>query len=114
MNNSSGGLRIDKWLWFARLSKSRSLAARLCAAGQVRVGGAAALKPNHPVRVGDVVAVPQGRQLRTVRVLALGNRRGPASEAQALYEETAPPRPLREPSLEWEPLLPEIPHSIDR
>jgi ribosome-associated heat shock protein Hsp15 len=111
---STGGLRIDKWLWFARLTKSRSLAAQLCTDGQVSVGGVATRKPNHAVRIGDVVRVPQGRNLRTVRVLALGERRGPASEARELYEEAAPPQPLRGPLPEWEPLLGEAPASIDR
>jgi ribosome-associated heat shock protein Hsp15 len=102
---SETSLRIDKWLWFTRLAKSRSLAARLCAEGHVSVGGTPVSKPNHGVRVGDVVRLPQGRQWRTVRVLALGVRRGPASEAQGLYEEAAPPQPLREHMPEWEPLL---------
>jgi ribosome-associated heat shock protein Hsp15 len=102
---SAGGLRIDKWLWFARLAKSRSLAARLCAEGHVSIGATMVPKPNHVLRVGDVVRVPQGRQWRTVRVLSLGERRGPASEARELYEEAAPPQPLREPLPEWEPLL---------
>jgi len=102
---SETSLRIDKWLWFTRLAKSRSLAARLCAEGLVSVGGATVSKPNHAVRVGDVVRLPQGRQWRTVRVLALGARRGPAAEAQGLYEEAAPPQPLRERLADWEPLL---------
>jgi len=80
-------------------------AARLCAEGLVSVGGATVSKPNHAVRVGDVVRLPQGRQWRTVRVLALGARRGPAAEAQGLYEEAAPPQPLRERLADWEPLL---------
>ena len=99
-------LRIDKWLWFARLAKTRSLAARLCAAGAVTVGGTVAMKAHHAVRVGDVVSAPQGRSLLTVRILALGRRRGPAPEARLLYEEAAPPRPLRGKD-EWEPLLAE-------
>jgi ribosome-associated heat shock protein Hsp15 len=87
-------LRLDKWLWFARLTKSRSLAARLCEAGAVAIAGRATLKPHHPVRIGDVLTVPQGRVIRTVRILDLGSRRGPASEARTLYAETLPPRRL--------------------
>ena len=97
-------LRIDKWLWFARLAKSRSIAARLCAAGAVVIGGTAALRPSHPVRIGDVVAVPQGRLLHTVRVRALGIRRGPAAEARLLYEAAEPPRALAA-SEAWESLF---------
>jgi ribosome-associated heat shock protein Hsp15 len=107
-DNAAAGatLRIDKWLWFARLAKTRSLAARLCAAGVVTVGGAVAMKAHQAVRIGDVVGAPQGRSLLTVRILALGNRRGPAPEARLLYEHIAPPRPLRGKE-EWEPILAE-------
>jgi ribosome-associated heat shock protein Hsp15 len=98
--------RLDQWLWFARLAKSRSLAARLCAAGAIRVNGATVTKPNQTVRIGDVVVVPQGGVQRTVRVLALGLRRGPASEARGLYLETAAAR-LRDIAPAWVPLLDE-------
>jgi len=88
----AASLRLDKWLWFARLTKSRSLAARLCEAGAVTIAGRAMPKPRHPVRVGDIVTLPQGRVIRTVHVAALGNRRGPASEARQLYLEPNPPQ----------------------
>jgi ribosome-associated heat shock protein Hsp15 len=96
-------LRLDKWLWFARLTKSRSLAARLCEAGAVAIAGRATLKPHHPVRIGDVVTVPQGRVIRTVHVAALGKRRGPATEARQLYLEPDPPQRL--PQEAWTKLL---------
>jgi ribosome-associated heat shock protein Hsp15 len=99
-----GKTRLDQWLWFARFAKSRSLAARLCAAHAVAVNGKPVKKPNQTVRVGDFVVVPQGGWQRTVRVLALGLRRGPASEARALYEEAAA-APLRAAGPEWVPLL---------
>jgi ribosome-associated heat shock protein Hsp15 len=102
---SAATMRVDKWLWFARLAKSRSLAARLCAAGAVEVSGRIAAKPNHSVRIGDVVIVPQGRLIHTVRILALGTRRGPAPEAQRLYEAAAPPRPIVSNEPRWEMLL---------
>jgi ribosome-associated heat shock protein Hsp15 len=98
-----GERRLDQWLWFARLAKSRSLAARLCAAGAVLVNGGAARKASHMVRAGDAIVVPQGARQRAVRVLALGTRRGPSAEAQMLYEETAlPPAPE---AAAWTPLL---------
>jgi ribosome-associated heat shock protein Hsp15 len=97
--------RLDQWLWFARFVKTRSLAARLCAAGAVTVNGSPARKANHLVRIGDTVAVPQGAFRRTVRVLALGARRGPASEARLLYEETAAPVHRSELAQAWAPLL---------
>lgn len=99
--------RLDQWLWFARLAKSRSLAARLCAAGAVRVNGATVTKPNQAVRVGDFVVVPQGGWQRTVRVLGLGLRRGPAAEARGLYEEVAAALRIRDPAPDWVPLLDE-------
>ena len=99
--------RLDQWLWFARFVKSRSLAARLCAAAAITVNGVIIRKTNHPVRVGDTVVLPQGALCRTVRVVALGLRRGPAPEARLLYEEAA--APIRLPKLipEWVPLLAE-------
>ncbi len=84
-------LRLDKWLWHARFFKSRSLAARVCAAGRVRRNGEPQNKPGARVRVGDVLTFPQGRTVRTVAVAALGERRGPAKEAALLYEDLAPP-----------------------
>jgi ribosome-associated heat shock protein Hsp15 len=102
---SGAVMRVDKWLWFARLAKSRSLAARLCAAGAVVVSGRIAPKPNHSVRVGDVVMVPQGRLIHTVRIVALGTRRGPAPEARRLYETAAPSRPVVVDEARWEMLL---------
>jgi ribosome-associated heat shock protein Hsp15 len=99
-----GKTRLDQWLWFARFAKSRSLAARLCTAGAVAINGKPASKPNQTVRVGDFVVVPQGSWQRTVRVVALGLRRGPAVEARTLYEEEAAARPPKA-TPGWVPLL---------
>ena len=102
------GLRLDKWLWFARLAKTRSLAGKLCAGGAVTVGGTVVVKRGHLVRVGDVVTVEQGRSLRRVTVLALGDRRGPPAEARVLYAEPEPPRARRDVDREaWVPLFEE-------
>jgi ribosome-associated heat shock protein Hsp15 len=97
--------RLDQWLWFARLVKSRSLAARLIEAGGVALNAAVAQKPGRAVKIGDEVAVAQGELRRTVRVLALGSRRGPASEARRLYRDSAPPARLPCYPAEWVPLL---------
>ena len=97
--------RLDQWLWFARFVKSRSLAARLCAAGAVAINGIPVKKPNQSVRIGDVVVLPQGNWQRTVKVLALGVRRGPATEARQLYQETAAALLLKDLMPGWEPLL---------
>ncbi len=91
------GRRLDKWLWFARFYKSRTLASKLCAAGKIRIGGELMHKAHHLVRPGDVLTFPQGAHIRVVRVVRLGLRRGPAPEARTLYEDLAPPAP-REPA----------------
>jgi ribosome-associated heat shock protein Hsp15 len=84
---ASEGLRLDKWLWQARFFKTRALAAQLVAKGRLRINQTIITKSHHRVRPGDVLTFPHGRIIRVVRVLELGSRRGPASEAQALYEE---------------------------
>lgn len=88
---SNGCLRLDKWLWYARFFKSRSLAARQCTAGKVRVNRRPVDKAHQLVRPGDVLTFPQGGSVRVVRVVALGDRRGPAREAQTLYDDLDPP-----------------------
>lgn len=97
--------RLDQWLWFARFVKSRSLAARLCASGALAINGGTVRKPNQAVRVGDIVILPQGGWQRTVRVVALGVRRGPAAEAHSLYEEAAAAMRFADNAPEWVPLL---------
>lgn len=89
----SASLRIDKWLWFARFFKTRSLAASVVAEGEVLLNGAAVSKTSAAVRVGDELVFLTGKRRRRVTVLALGERRGPAPEAQALYREEEPPPP---------------------
>lgn len=91
---AQGRLRLDKWLWYARFVKTRSLAAKLCSGGQIRVsGGGHVTKASHMVKVGDVLTFPLGPHIRVIRVQALAARRGPAPEARALYEDLAPPSP---------------------
>jgi ribosome-associated heat shock protein Hsp15 len=84
-------LRLDKWLWFARFLKSRSMAQGLIEEGGVRINGQSVTKTATPVKPGDEVLFPQGKRWRLVRVTALGKRRGPAQEAQSLYVELPPP-----------------------
>lgn len=78
-------LRLDKWLWQARFFKTRADAAALVAKGRVRVNGQRMPKPGHGITVQDVLTFPQGDRVRLIRVMALGVRRGPFSEAQSLY-----------------------------
>lgn len=79
-------IRIDKWLWHARFFRSRSLAQEAAQSGLVRLNGARVEKAGHGVKPGDILTVPQGRQVVAIKVLAIAERRGPAREAQALYE----------------------------
>jgi ribosome-associated heat shock protein Hsp15 len=86
-------LRVDKWLWFARLFKSRTLAAALCRSGRLRVNGVTVEKAHQGLKVGDVLTFPKADYIRVIRVIALGSRRGPAPEAESLYEDLDPPAP---------------------
>jgi ribosome-associated heat shock protein Hsp15 len=85
-------LRLDKWLFHARFFKSRDLAQDCVESGHLRLNAQRCKKPGHGVVVGDVLTFPQGGQIRLVRVLALAERRGPATEAQALYCDLDAPR----------------------
>jgi ribosome-associated heat shock protein Hsp15 len=81
------GLRLDKWLYQARVFKTRALAAERIEKGGIRLNGQPCRKPGKLARVGDELAISAFGRLRVVRVLALGDRRGPASEAQLLYQD---------------------------
>ncbi len=85
MTPPSEKIRIDKWLWQARFFKTRSLSSKLVSGGHLRLNGAKISKPAQNVTIGDVLTFPQGNIIRTVRIEALGTRRGPAPEAQGLY-----------------------------
>ncbi len=86
---SEGAVRLDKWLWFARFRKSRAAAAEFCGEGRIRVNRTVVSKPATSIRIGDVLTLPLGADIRVVRVLGLGTRRGPSAEARLLYEEVA-------------------------
>ncbi len=82
--------RIDKWLFFARVTKSRSLAAKLVQAGRVRVNGDKVDQASHGLSVGDTLTITLDRQIRVLKVLLPGERRGPFEEAKTLYEDLSP------------------------
>lgn len=86
-----GSQRLDKWLWFARVTKSRTLAAGAVSEGKIKVNRIRAEKPSQLVKVGDVVTSRVHRTIRVLRIVALGERRGPAAEAMGLYEDLTPP-----------------------
>jgi ribosome-associated heat shock protein Hsp15 len=79
--------RIDKYLWFVRLAKSRSLAQAMAERGIMRVNGRRVERAHSPVRIGDLITLAQGGRIRVIRVSCLPDRRGPAAEAQGCYEE---------------------------
>jgi len=83
--------RLDKWLWQARFFRSRTLASQIVAEGHVRLNAQRVTKPATGVGAGDTLTFVQGGRVRLIRVLALGLRRGPASEAAALYADLDPP-----------------------
>ncbi len=87
----SDNQRLDKWLWCARFFKSRSLATKVCQGGLVRIDGEPTAKAHFALRGGEVLTFRQGDAIRVIKVLALAARRGPAKEAQTLYEDLAPP-----------------------
>ncbi len=89
----SDKLRLDKWLWHGRFFKTRSLASQVVASGAVRVNKIKVSKRSTLIGPDDVLTFPQADHIRVIRVLALGTRRGPAPEAQALYEDLSPPKP---------------------
>ena len=86
----AGTQRIDKWLWFARIAKTRTLAAALVVGGKVRLNRARIEKPSHYVRASDVLTVTIARRVRLLKVVGLAERRGPPAAAAALYEELTP------------------------
>ena len=88
--DATGRQRVDKWLFFARAVKSRSLAAKLVQAGHVRLNREKIDQPAHAVKPGDVLTVRLERRVLVWRVLACGARRGPAEEARTLYEDLTP------------------------
>lgn len=88
--------RLDKWLWFARVTKTRSLAARLVAEGHVRLNARRIETPAKSVGPGDVLTIALERQVRVLKILAPGTRRGAFAEARLLFEELTPGAASRE------------------
>ena len=83
----AGRQRLDKWLWFARMARTRTAAAQLVADGHVRINGQRATQAAKAVRPGDVLTVALQRDVKLLRILAPGERRGPYEEARLLYED---------------------------
>ena len=103
MTEPRQSIRLDKWLWQARFFKARSISAKVVNAGHVRLNGVKVKKISTPIKVGDTLEFLQVETLRIVKIEALGTRRGPAPEAQTLYEDLTPI-----------PEIPEITPEIER
>ena len=86
MSDAADRIRIDKWLWHARFYKTRALAQEAAEKGRIRLNGARTEKAGRGIKLGDILTVPTGRDVLIVRVVAFGERRGPAPEARLLYE----------------------------
>ncbi len=84
-----GRQRLDKWLWFARMARTRTAAAQLVAEGHVRLNGQRVTQAAKAVRPGDVLTIAMQRDVRLLRIMAAGERRGPYEEARLLYEDMA-------------------------
>jgi len=95
---SAGSQRIDKWLFFARVVKSRSLAQKLAISGRVRINGGKCEHASDTVKPGDVLTITLERRILVYRVLEPGDRRGPADEARTLYEDLSS-APVHDPAL---------------
>ena len=92
VSEASSAVRLDKWLWYARFFKTRSLATKLINSGKLRVNGEVTSKPHRHVQIGQVLTFAQGPHIRVVRVEQIGSRRGPAPEAELLYTDLDPPQ----------------------
>lgn len=94
--HEEAGLRLDKWLWYARFFKTRALASKAISNGRFRLDGDLMSKPYRQAKSGQVLTFSQGTRIRVVRIKALGTRRGPANEAALLYDDLAPVMPATE------------------
>ncbi|MEL6585220.1 MAG: RNA-binding S4 domain-containing protein [Pseudomonadota bacterium] len=90
MSDDPARQRIDKWLWYARFFKTRSLAAKMVTAGHIRVNGERVTKPAQTVGPDDMLTFATGRNIRVIQVVSLLSRRGPAAEAQTAYLDQSP------------------------
>ncbi len=103
--------RLDKWLFFSRALKSRTLAQKLIESGAVRVNSERTLASDHRVGTGDVLTMTVNRRLLVWRIRDAGSRRGPASEAALLYEDLSPPPLPRSDAAEQSAVAPREPGS---
>ena len=107
---SEGRQRVDKWLWFARVVKTRTLAQKLAVSGRVRKNREKISSASEQVKIGDVLTIAINNRVRVLKIADLGERRGPAPEAQNLYEDLSPPQvPRSQPSPKSQPPAERLP-----
>ena len=87
----SAPVRLDKWLWYARFFKTRSLATKLISSGKLRINGEVTSKPHRQAQIGQVLTFAQGPFIRVIRIDEIGKCRGPAAEAATLYTDLDSP-----------------------
>ena len=87
----SAPVRLDKWLWYARFFKTRSLATKLISSGKLRINGEVTSKPHRHAQIGQVLTFAQGPYIRVIRIEEIGKCRGPAADAVTLYTDLSSP-----------------------
>ena len=92
IRSGASAVRLDKWLWYARFFKTRSLATKLIASGKLRINGEVTSKPHRQAQIGQVLTFAQGSLIRVIRIENIGKRRGPSAEALSLYTDLDPPK----------------------
>ena len=95
--------RIDRWLWHARIARTRTLAATLAVSGHVRCNGRRVDAAAQPVKTGDVLTIALPSRVCVLKVVGFAPRRGGASQARALYDDLSPPPPPKEPDIPSRP-----------
>ncbi|MFZ1815162.1 MAG: RNA-binding S4 domain-containing protein [Rhizobiaceae bacterium] len=90
-DESPAALRIDRWLWFARLARSRTLAQRLVKSGKVRLNRQKIATSSQMLKCGDILTLSLPQGVRVLEVIAMADRRGPFSQARELYRDLSPP-----------------------
>lgn len=88
--------RIDKWLWHARLYKTRSIAQKQVATGKIRVDREKISSPSRKVTTGNVLTITRERDIKIIEIVGIADRRGPYSQAQLLYHDMSPPKPEKQ------------------
>ena len=90
IRSGSISVRLDKWLWYARFFKTRSLATKQISSGKLRINGEVTSKPHRHAQIGQILTFAQGNHIRVIRIDEIGQRRGPAAEAELLYTDLDP------------------------